>query len=189
MQSVVTFVDEGLARQIATGLIGSEVRLTRRDTSSIGVNFKVLVRQDHGTEQSKATRTTDLLPEQIAHAIWEELKERAIDNLSDARQRLVAGVDGAFVPGTPILVTNVQFSSAGKASPAALSGEQCIRYQLEGGGGMLHAYTAVSSESVIDSLVGQPVAVAGVLRYTPAYGVPGPLSLSLALRICAVWLT
>src|SRR5687767_3903857 len=100
MQSVITFIDEPLVRQLATGLIGSEVRLTKKDTSVIGVNFKVLIRQDQGTEHSTATKTADLLPELLAQAIWEELKGKKVNSLREARPKFVAGMDGAFVPGT-----------------------------------------------------------------------------------------
>lgn len=187
MSSVLTYVDEVLARQIATGLIGSEVRLTHREGSSLGINFKVLVRQDRGTEQSSATRVADLLPELVAEAIKDEVKFR-IDSLTDNRERFVAGTSNAFQPGTPVAITNVRLDGVGKEAEAMLSGEACIRYRLRANEVFLHAFATKVSEPVLDSLVGQPIEVIGILRYTPAYSVPGAIAPSLGLRLCAIWL-
>lgn len=186
MSSVLTYVDEVLARQIATGLIGSEVRLTTREGSAVGINFKVLVRKDRGTEQSSATRVADLLPEVVADAIKESVNVR-VESLHESREKFVAGTGAALQPGTPVAITNVRLDSEGKVD-AMLSGEACVQYRLRANEIFLHAFVAKSSESVLDSLVGQPIEVIGILRYTPAYSIPGAIALSLGLRLCAVWL-
>jgi hypothetical protein len=187
MPNVLTFVDDTLARQIATGLIGSEVRLTTREGTARGINFKVLIQRDRSTEQSKTTRIAELLPETVAEAIREVVEDR-IDNLEASRERLIAGSKGAFRPGSTVLVGNAQISLETKQSHCVLSGEDCVQYRLQQNGFYLHAYCSKNAEPIFDSFSGQPVEVVGILRYTPAYAVPGALSLSLGLRVCAVWL-
>ncbi len=186
MPNVLTYVDEPLARQIATGLIGSEVSLSERRGSKIGINFNIIVSGDRSAERATTTRLSDLLPEVVAGAIYDAVAAK-IESLATARSRLVAGGTDAFPPGTPIVLLNAQLSGDGKCL-ALLSGEECIQYRLRINEFYLHAYCPKSAEIIFDSLVSQPVEVAGLLRYTPPYTVPGALSLSLGLRVCAVWL-
>ncbi|MEF8723423.1 MAG: hypothetical protein V5B30_12735 [Candidatus Accumulibacter delftensis] len=188
MSNVLTYVDADLARQIATGLIGSEVRLAAREGTAFGINFKVLVRRDRGVEQSTTTKVSDLLPEVVADAVNEAVLER-ITSLQNDRERFIAGGTRAFRPGTPVAISNAQFILDGKLGKSVLGGEPCVQYRFQVGQFYLHAYCPMAAEKVFDSLVGQPVEVVGILRYTPAYTVPGALALSLGLRVCAVWLT
>ena len=187
MPQVLTYIDAPFARQIATVLIGSEVQLTDRKDYTSGINFKVLVTQSHGVQKTTTTRTADLLPEVIADALYDAIPERVSD-LGTARLRFVAGSLNAYRPGTPIIISNGQLIMEGKQLPAQLAGEECICYRLQNGEFYVQAYCPHNSESLLDNLVGQPIEVAGLLRYSPAYRVPGAISLSLGFRICAIWL-
>lgn len=187
MAGVLAYVDAPLVRQVATGVIGSEVKLTERNGTTTGINFKILLSRNTGKEQSVTTKISEVLPEVAAEAVREETKCK-IDNLEGARELLVAGGRNSFKPGMPIIVTNAIFSSDGKSSPVQLSGEPCAQYRLKIGDFFLHAYCSVGSEGEIDGFISQPVEVLGLLRYTAAYPVPGAMSLNLGLRICAIWL-
>jgi hypothetical protein len=186
MARVLTYIDPTFARQIATGLIGSEVQLTERRDSTHGINFKVLVSRSHSAEKTTTTKTADLLPEVIADALYDAIKERVSD-LGNDRSRFVAGSQGAHQSGTPIMVLNCQLILEGKEAFAQLAGEDCVCYRLRTGEFYIQAYCPRNSESHLDNLVGHPIEVAGLLRYTSTYPVPGAFSLNLGLKICAIW--
>lgn len=187
MPSVLTYVDELLARQIATGLIGSEVQLSKRSGSTVGINFKVLLQRNQGVETATTTRISDLLPELVAEALNEAIRER-VNDLGIARSRLVAGSPGAYAPGTPVVVSNARLSIREKEPKSVLAGEDCVRYRLIVNEYFVHAFGPHNAETLLDGMADQPIDVAGILRYTPAYPVPGAVSLNLGLRICAIWL-
>jgi len=187
MARVLAYVDAPLTRQMATGLIGSEVKLTEREGKTAGINFKILLTRSTEDERSTTTKISDLLPEVVADAVYESTINR-IDNLEIAREKLIAGSANAFKPGVPIVITNASISTDGKDQNALLSGEGCILYRLRIGEFFVHAYCGKDAENEFDSFASQPVEVLGLLRYTPSYPVPGAMHLSLGVRVCAVWL-
>lgn len=187
MTKVLVYVDSLLARQVASGVIGSEVSLTEKDSRTAGINFKVLLSRSSGEERSTTTKVSELLPEVVAEAIHEAVNSR-IDSLDNARERLIAGSMNAFRPGNPVIVGNAFLSMEGHIANAQLSGESCSLYRLKIGDFFIQSYFPIEAISVCASLMSQPVEILGLLRYTPSYSVPGAMSLNLGLRVCAVWL-
>lgn len=186
MKRVQIHVDETIVYKMATGIIGSEVRLSERSGSSLGINFKILLRQDIGTEKSTTTKSSELLPELLAEAMNDAITERITD-LASARSRFVAGMDGAYNSGAPIVISNVQLSLDDKDPKAVLGTEDCVRYVLQGSNTCIHAFCLPKAEPILDTLVKKPLEVLGILRYTAPYNVPGAFPLNLGLRICAIW--
>ena len=187
MSHVLTYVDEPLARQLATSLIGSEVQLSETSGATAGINFKVLLTRNHGVSKATTTRTIDLLPELVAEAIYEGVAER-IPDLQSARSKLIAGGDKAYRPGTPVILTHAVLGADNIIESTSLGGEECVQYRARIGEFYVHAFSSKLAHPLLRSLLDQPVEVAGILRYTAPYPIPGALSLSLGLRICAVWL-
>jgi hypothetical protein len=187
MAKVLVYVDPLLTRQVASGVIGSEVSLTQKDSRTAGINFKVLLSRSSGEERSTTTKVSELLPEVVAEAVYEAVDSR-IDSLENARERLIAGSANAFKPGSPVIVGNASLSAEGHLASSQLSGEACALYRLKIGEFFVHCYFPVDAKATCDSLVTQPIEILGLLRYTPSYSVPGAMSLNLGLRVCAVWL-
>jgi len=187
MSLVLVYTDEPLVRQIATGLIGSEVQIGEGQSSQSGINFKVLLTRTKSAHHNTTTKIADLLPEMISEAIHNAISEKIID-LNDARIKLVAGGPAAFAPGTPVLITNCQLSGESIVTDAVLGTEECASYCLRINEFYLRAYIPKKAQGFFMNFLNQPVEVAGILRYTPPYNVPGALSLSLGLRICSLWL-
>jgi len=187
MTRVLTFVDVPLLRQLATGIIGSEVKLTERDSNTYGINFKVLLSRSVGDERTRTTKISELLPELLSDAVYDAIQTR-LDSLESQRPRFIAGTPGAFVPGTPLLVNNCVIVGDGKNAATQLSGEACVSYRLKVGDFFIHSYIGQDAQRDVDSLVDQPLEALGVLRYTTPYTVSGAYNLNLGLRIAALWL-
>jgi hypothetical protein len=187
MPRVLTYVDAPVARQIATSLVGSEVQLSENKNATVGINFKVLLTHASGATRTTTTKVSDLLPEVVADAIYEATQHRLTD-LADSRNKLIAGNAGAFSPGTPILLQNGILLSEGRDMGAVLSEEECMGFRVGIGSFFVNAYCPRSAAPIVESLVNQPIEAMGVLRYTPPYSAGGALSLTLGLRVCAIWL-
>lgn len=187
MQSALTYVDAGMARQIATGLIGSEVRLSEQRNAAVGINFKVVLTNGAAATRSTTTKISDLLPELLANAIYETVTHR-IDNLENTRNRFIAGNSDAYVAGTPVLLRNAMLHVDDMDVTAVLSEEACARFRVSIGSFWLRAYAPLGAAEVIRALGESPIETAGVLRFTAPYAAGGALPLTLALRICAIWL-
>ena len=187
MVQVLVYVDQDLACQIATGLIGSEVGLRRHTSSKVGVNFKVLLERDAGEERASSTRIESLLPEVLVEAVYEALPLK-VPILDDIRDRLVAGAGNGFPPGTPLLVEQGTLEFAAGGNPILLAGENCEKARFQSGRYEMDAYLHDGHVAALRELSGEPLQVMGVLRWTPPYSIPGSTAINLGLRIAAIWL-
>jgi hypothetical protein len=169
-------------------LIGSEVQLSQHVTSTVGLNFKVIVSRDTGTERATSTRIENLLPEVLVDAFKEEVPEHA-RTLDDVRSRLVAGAANGFRPGTPLLIHEATLGPLpGHADDEVLAGEMCAPGRIESGSYFLRSYFMAQHRDMMSQLAGQPVSILGVMRWTPSYEIPGASAANLAMRVASVWL-
>ena len=184
--TILLYVDKELCVQLVTGMLGSEIHVSKQDSTAHGINFKVMLNRTSSTEKSVTTRIENLLPELVAQAAREATPTK-ITSLSEARAQLMAGANGAIPTGTPALITDVNFEEADHL-PGLFGGEHCVPARISGQGSHVRAFLNERDGSLLEQVSGQPVDVLGVLRYTPPYAVPGGIAISLGLRVCAVWL-
>lgn len=189
MGAYIAYVDRELANQVATGLIGSQVALTKQRGATSGVNFKVIFSATTSTQHSSTTSIENLLPEVLMDAIQEVVPDK-VQSLDDARGRLLSGAADGFRPGDPLLLRNasLQALSDGSKVRQNLAGEACAATELASGSFSMHAFVREAHEPAIHTLFGEPLEILGVLRYTQPYRTKGAAALNLGFRVVAIWL-
>ena len=185
----LAYVDQQLAYQMATGIIGSEVSLKKQRGTAAGINFKVIFTANSGIETSSTTKIEHLLPEVLMEALHEAVPNRAT-TLDSVRQRLLPGSNESFRPGTPLLLRNalIQDPPPHEEEDLVLAGEKCELFTINSGSFSIRGFTNSSHASAVRQLIGAPAEVLGLLRYTPPYRVPGAVALNLGMRILGIWL-
>ncbi|HVB42936.1 MAG TPA: hypothetical protein VNF47_09560 [Streptosporangiaceae bacterium] len=187
--SWLAYVDQQLAYQLATGIIGSEVSLTKQRGASVGINFKVIFAANTGTEKSATTKVEHLLPEVLMDALYEAVPNRAA-TLDSVRHRLLGGSNDSFRPGTPLLLHNAKIESHPPSSEEdrVLAGESCELFTISSGTFSIRGFANPSHASSVKQLIGEPIQILGILRYAAPYRVPGAVALNLGMRILGIWI-
>ena len=190
MTGYIAYVDHPVALQLATGLIGSEVALTKSSQSTAGVNFKVIFSAAETRQQSTSTRLENLLPEVLVDALVQVVPHTS-DLLDDVRDKLHAGHSDHLSPGASLMIRRAQLAPVPAGEPGVetvLAGEECEVALLRSGDFTMRAFINQAHAGSVARLYGKPLAVLGVLRYTPPYGDGGASAINLGLRVAALWL-
>lgn len=189
MTSFVAFVDRPVAIQLATGLIGSEVSVARQETTTAGINFKVMFTGSHAAGTTSSTKVESLLPEVLVDALRRSVPARA-STLDDIRSRLLPGSETVLAPGTAVLLERATLSPPPDSDQTELTlmGEQCSFALLRSGDFDMRCFYSPEHESGIRPLFGQPLEILGILRFTQPYPAAGAVALNLGLRVVAAWM-
>lgn len=190
MSAYIAYIDHALALQLATGLIGSEVALSKSSQTTAGLNFKVIFSAAAGTQQSTTTRLEHLLPEVLIDAVRQVVPNQ-VDTLDDIRSRLQPGNADHLSPGSPLLLRRAQLrrlSDDATDIEPVLAGELCDVALLTSGDFQIRAYMNQSHAGALARSFDKPIEALGVLRYAPPYTDGGASAVNLGLRIVAVWL-
>lgn len=190
MTGYLAYVDHPLALQIATGLIGSEVGLSKSTQSTAGVNFKVIFSATEMAQHSTTTRLEHLLPEVLVDALVDAVPN-TFDLLDDVRDRLHAGHSEHLMPGSSLHLRRAQLFAVpddAEGVEKVLAGEECEVALLRSGDFEIRAFMNLAHAGAVSRLYSKPLEVLGVLRYTPSYGDGGASAVNLGLRVAALWL-
>lgn len=185
-KSFVAHVDQELAVQLATGLIGSEVSLSKQSATTAGLNFKVIFTGTQTDATSRTTKVENLLPEVLVEALRQETPVKA-KSLDGVRERLLPGAADGCEPGTALLISECQLESLGETE-GVLMGEECRVALLKSGQFDMRAYFRPEHDLAVRAIFNQPLEALGILRYTSPYPASGAVALNLGFRLVAAWL-
>jgi hypothetical protein len=203
MTTTLVYADRDLLVAMAVPLIGVQ---TEREVETRGRGgFNWLVQADLARAVSKSVLEDirELLPEDLAYSVRDAIPDgRRSLEVKQAIDLLRESGESRVIPGTPASLTGslsmpallgLEDFDPFKPKPIEIDrfefhGDSCFVGELQGDGFRLPVYFIDSSLSHVAYCNDNPVELTGVFRWCPPYSPRGATSLSLALRVAAVWL-
>jgi len=199
----LVYVDRQLAVAIAVKLVG--IQLHRGQSHRVGGAFNWII-QAYVSRDENVSFTTDireLLPEEVMYEVYEAIdKEYKFENVGKCIEKMAEIGENQLLPGRPISVQGLlKFPDLQKFSPYnpfdppnidvktfQFHGEKCFVGEMHGESFRLPVYFDEASKAQVAFCNENPAEVTGIVRWSPPYSPKGARSLSLAIRVAALWL-
>jgi hypothetical protein len=187
---------------MAVKLVGLELHRNRTNTTGGGFSWLVQAYVSRDESVGSTTDIREILPEEIMYEVYRAIgDEFKCKTLAPCIEKMAATGPDRLLPGHPISVIGVlTFAELGtlKYDPFAppdinmktfqFHGEECFVGELQGDGYRIPVYFPKESMAQVAFSSGEPVEITGIVRWSPPYSPKGARSLSLAIRVAALWL-
>ena len=182
---VLIKVDKEMAIAVAASLLGAQVTVSESESATASFSWLLGASVSNTDTSGRVSDIRTLLPEHLAYEISKEVREihETVGNL--------ISVLPTKKPGDTILVRG-QLDTHNKlvrgTEVSMLQDEECGVFSLNDASFSLPLYFPLPWKADLNHLMGQPVLISAVVRWTPPYSPKGSASLNLALRPFAIWL-
>ncbi len=187
--NTLAYIDSVPLLAIAAKLVGNSVSTASSDGGSIGfqwgATFEARVQESREIQRDLAL----FLPEDLMYEVYGAIPQRH-SGLQQVKAKLTTGTEGGFRPGSVVSIEGRLERPEGAAAWQAerFHGEDALAAQLASDDLRLQVRIPHAAREQADALVGEPVELTGILRWTPGYSPGGSATWNLALRAVAIWL-